>query len=140
MARNADVVFDHKGTKVATPGGAGSPQRPGMTPDRSTIPGHFSERVAPNLGARRPMSQYGSAEEIMGVFYRADGSPLTPDEFEQADSSDEELRKHNPANLTPDRPARGYVLDAVTPVPAVTAGASEVSPGDVKTIAGNLPQ
>ena len=53
---------------VKAPGAVASPQMPGQVPDRSTVPGHFSTRVAPPSGpVRRPLTQYGTAQEIMHV-------------------------------------------------------------------------
>jgi hypothetical protein len=87
------------------PGAAQSPQHPGMVPDRSTVPGHFSERLAPPSSVRRPLTQYGTAEEIMSVFKRVPESELTPADFEQATATAEELRKAYLNQLPPERPA-----------------------------------
>src|SRR5687767_12483676 len=66
------------------PGAAQSPQMPGQVPDRSTIPGHFSTRVARPTGPiRRPLTQFGTAQEIMHVFPDPD-EDAEKAEFEQA--------------------------------------------------------
>jgi|GEM_PF-6836475 len=90
----------------ASPGGNVSPQRPGMTPDRSSIPGFFSTRVPRATEKRRPLSQYGTTEEIMQVFSRVPDAEMTPKDFEQANASFEELRRANLSALPPKRPAQ----------------------------------
>ena len=50
------------------PGAVASPQIPGMTPDRSDLPGHDEPRYAANRSPRRPISQYGTAEELWGIY------------------------------------------------------------------------
>ena len=117
-----------KVAQVPAPGGSRSPQRPGATPDRSTVPGHHS-LTAPRAGElRRPISQYGSAQEIMSVYAPgADGS-WDKDNFEQATVAPEEARKDHPANLTPSRPVPGFalgsslVMDAAAALDAGKAG------------------
>jgi hypothetical protein len=96
--------------KTPAPGALASPQMPGQVPDRSTVPGHHSLRLGPPATLRRPLTEYGTAEEIARVF-RKFGDAITPEEFEQATASWEELRKADPAMLPPARPAPGYVLD-----------------------------
>lgn len=106
----------------AAPGGSSSPQQPGRTPDRSSIPGHFSTRVARPASKRRPLAQYGSAEEIMHVYKRIPEDEIKPEHFEQATASYEELRKATIALLPLDRPTT-RAIDAGDPpaaIPAVT--------------------
>jgi hypothetical protein len=99
------------------PGASVSPQRPGMTPDRSTIPGKFSTQVSRPGTKRRPLTQYGTAEEIMKVFKKVPEDQIASKNFEQATASYEELRKAYPWELPPVRPAQ----------PAITAGESPES-------------
>jgi hypothetical protein len=88
-----------------------SPQIPGQVPDRSTVPGHFSTRVARPAGpVRRPLTQYGTAQEIMHVFPAPNEEP-DKSEFEQATASVEELRKAYPWQLPPDGPTAVFALD-----------------------------
>src|SRR5215218_2648618 len=48
-----------------TPGATKSPQRPGQTPDRSTIPGHHSVQAPPPPGPPiRPAVEYLTAQEL----------------------------------------------------------------------------
>ena len=93
-----------------TPGGSRSPQLPGATPDRSTIPGHGSLPLGRPGEVRRPLSQYGSAQEIMEVYAPAPGEAMDPSRFEQATASYEEMRKAYPAQMTPNRPRPGFAL------------------------------
>jgi len=96
--------------RPATPGGRKSPQKPGQTPDRSTIAGE-SRRTAPRSGSnQRPIAQYGTAEEILGVFTPGENGVWDKGDFEQAPSTQEEQRKANPAELTPNRPVAGFAL------------------------------
>src|SRR5262245_22079953 len=88
---------------IPAPGAMTSPQQPGKVPDYVNIASLVGE---PNLAATekvRPLSQYGSAESMAEVFSRF-GDAILPTEFEQADASNEEIRKENPANVTPRRP------------------------------------
>lgn len=93
------------GRFVPAPGAMVSPQAPGMVPDRTTVPGHVDEPTPPATSKERPLSQNGTAEELAGVFKRKPMDQLEPADFEQADATLEELRKANPADLSPIRPA-----------------------------------
>lgn len=96
--------------RPAAPGGRKSPQKPGMTPDRSTIPGEM-RHTAPSPGSnQRPISQYGTAQEILHAFTPGENRVWDKGDFEQAPSSQEENRKADPANLTPIRPVAGFAL------------------------------
>ncbi|MEA2528741.1 MAG: hypothetical protein QOG89_385 [Thermomicrobiales bacterium] len=126
----ADQQTTHKGTRSKSerlygrpkspnaPGAAASPQMPGQVPDHSTVPGHFSTRVARPAGpVRRPLTQYGTAEAIMQVLPAPDEEPQ-PAEFEQATASGEELRKAYPWQLPPASPTPVFALDqGVSPEP-----------------------
>lgn len=103
-------ILDATGRPGTTPapGGYASPQEPGQVPDRSTVPGHHSLRVPKPRHVLRPLTQFGTAQEIMKTF-RKHGDEITPEQFEQATASFDELRKANPADLPPVRPAAGYL-------------------------------
>ncbi len=92
------------------PGGTASPQVPGARPDRSSIPGHGVLPVPPATVVQRPLTQYGTAQEIMGVYAPKPGEAMDPARFEQATATWEEVRKAYPAQLPPQRPAPGYAL------------------------------
>ena len=93
-----------------TPGAQFSPQHPGEVPDRSTVPGQYSTRVPRATSARRPLTEYGSAQAIMDVYKAAPGQEMEPARFEQATASFEELRKAYPTQVPPERPGPGYAL------------------------------
>jgi hypothetical protein len=114
------------------PGAVASPQMPGQVPDRSTVPGFHSPRVPRVSGpVRRPLTQYGTAQEIMHVFPAPNEEPQ-PAEFEQATASVEELRKAYPWQLPPVQPSPVFALDQgvsleppalpVAPLPELVAG------------------
>lgn len=106
------------------PGASISPQKPGRTPDQSVVPGHVNTRVPKPATKRRPLTQYGTAEEIMRVFKRVPEDQITPRHFEQATASYEELRKAYPWELPPARPAQ----------PAIAAGETqEALPAETPT-------
>jgi hypothetical protein len=101
------------------PGAVKSPQIPGEVPDRSSIP---EEGVLPVPGPsgeiRRPLTQYGTAEEIMGVYDKEGFEETDPLRFEQSPPSYEEQRKAFASALrTPLRPQPGYALAAGTRMP-----------------------
>jgi len=101
------------------PGAVKSPQVPGEVPDRSTIPDEGVLPVPPPAvqgESRRPLTQYGTAEEIMGVYDKKDVSD--PTRFEQTPPSPEEQRKaFGPMLRTPQRPTPGYALAGGTRMP-----------------------
>ncbi len=112
------------------PGAVASPQMPGQVPDRSTIPGHFSTRVAPPTGpVRRPLTQYATAQEIIQV-YPAPDEEAEKAEFEQATASGEELRKAYPWQLPPASPTPVFALDqGISPEPpALATGDDQPTP------------
>jgi hypothetical protein len=92
------------------PGGRRSPQKPGMTPDYSTITGQANDVAPPATTVRRPISQYGTAQEIMQVFTPGADGVWDKTDFEQAPTSNEEQRKALPTALTPIRPVPGFAL------------------------------
>ena len=99
------------------PGGTRGSKAPGMTPDRSSVPGEFTERLPKAASLVRPLSQYATAQEFSGVFRRAAPDQMKPEDFEQADASFEELRKSIVAEWPPERP-----VAAIAPLePAETA-------------------
>jgi hypothetical protein len=87
-----------------------------MVPDRSTVPGRFSERVSPPTTKRRPLSQYGTAEELLAVFKQQPEANIEPKDFEQAPASFEEVRKAQLWELPPVRPADRALATGEAPV------------------------
>lgn len=102
--------------QLEAPGAVESPQQPGQVPDRSTIPGQYATAVTPSSNPRRPLTEYQTAQRIMGVFQAEPGKEREPARFEQATASFEELRKADPAQWPVGRPQPGYVLDTSEPV------------------------
>ena len=115
------------GNNIPAPGAMTSPQAPGAVPNYTTIAGHIGEATPPATTKVRPLSQYGTAEEIASVFKKKPMDQMLPEDFEQADASAEELRKLDPANLTPIRPLPGPGSN-----PAIAAGgtSSELASGE----------
>ena len=109
----------------SAPGGLSSPQQPGKTPDRSSIPGHFSTRVSRPASKQRPLTQYGSAEEIMHIYKRAPENEIKPESFEHAPASFEEMRKATLVLLQPGRP-KARAIDAGDAPVAIPADATSV--------------
>jgi hypothetical protein len=112
-------------TVPKSPGAAKSPQRPGQTPDRSTIPTQYRIQAPEPLGPPiRPAVQYLSAQELSNAM-PVPTEPAEPSDFEQAPASFEESRKAYPWQTPPRRPTPWFTLgDGVaTSDPALAAGA-----------------
>jgi hypothetical protein len=116
-------------TIPVSPGASKSPQQPGQTPDRSTIPGHHSIQAPAPLGPPfRPAVQYLTAEELSNAMPIPDEA-AAPSDFEQAPASFEENRKAYPWQNPPRRPTPWFTLgDGVsTSDPALSAGAESLA-------------
>ena len=92
------------------PAATSSPQLPGMTPDQPDLPGRPRGSLPPLASNRRPLTEYGSAQRLLGLFTPEPGTELQAADWEQGPSSTEELRKADPALLTPMRPLGGVGL------------------------------
>lgn len=111
-------------TTPRAPGASKSPQRPGQTPDRSTLPGHHFLQAPVPLGAPlRPAVQYLTAQELANALPLPD-EPAAPEDFEQAPASFEENRKAYPWQTPPRRPTAWFTLgDGIASSdPALSAG------------------
>jgi hypothetical protein len=86
------------------PAATTSPQLPGMTPDQPALPGRPRGSLPTLASNRRPLSEYGSAQRLLGLFTPKPGMELQASDWEQGPSAMEELRKADPALLTPIRP------------------------------------
>lgn len=110
-ARTGDHVTEGRRFAPVAPGAVQSPQQPGQVPDVSTVPERGVLPVAiPAEGARRPTTQYETAEEILHVWDATGKDVLDPDRFTQALPSYEEQRKADPWRRKPARPIPGYAL------------------------------
>ena len=103
-------AHQHRSQPVAAPGARRSPQVPGEVPDRAMIAGVPNRRGPNRTDIGVPLTEFGTAQAIMGVFAAEPGEELNPARFEQATASYEELRKAYPADLPPTHPAPGYAL------------------------------
>lgn len=112
-----------------SPGAVASPQMPGEVPDRSSIAGQYVTNVPASPNARRPLTEYKTAQRIMGVFRAEPGKEREPARFEQATASFEELRKADPALLPPSRPAPGFLLGEGEQVKQLEQGESAADTG-----------
>ena len=74
------------------------------------VAGPISRSLPPLASNRRPLTEYGSAQRLLGLFTPAPGTELQASDWEQGPSSTEELRKADPALLTPIRPLGGVGL------------------------------
>jgi hypothetical protein len=97
------------------------------------LPVHFfhwvPRRVAP---VPRPISEYGTAQQIMQVFPSPDAE-ASPTQFEQALPSDDEMRKAFPWQLPPAGPTPTFRLDqgvAESP-PALLSGEATALPEEI---------
>lgn len=110
-SRPGDPLDSEHASGPVAPGAVRSPQTPGEVPDRSSVPDRGVLPVPPATGeTRRPRTEYGSAQRIMGVYVPVPGKEDDPARFEQTTVSYEELRKANPSLRTPVRPSAGYAL------------------------------
>jgi hypothetical protein len=102
-----------------------SPQRPGMTPDQPALPGRSRGSLPPLASNRRPLTEYGSAQRLLGLFTPAPGTELQASDWEQGPSAMEELRKADSALLTPIRPLSRVGLGIGRSAPAIASEALE---------------
>jgi hypothetical protein len=107
------------------PAAMSSPQLPGMTPDQPDLPGRPRGSLSPLASNRRPLTEYGSAQRLLGLFTPEPGTELQASDWEQGPSAMEELRKADPALLTPMRPLGGVGLGIGRSIPAIAQEALE---------------
>ncbi len=124
-----DFVIDDTAVHVPTPppapGATDSPQLPGMTPDQPDLPGTSRGSLPPVASNRRPLSEYGTAQRLLRLFTPEPGVELQASDWEQGPSATEELRKADPALLTPIRPLGGQALGIGRTAPAIAQEALE---------------
>jgi hypothetical protein len=114
-AKPGDPIRPGRVNSPVAPGAVSSPQVPGEVPDRSTIAGEGVLPVPLPVGpVQRPLTQYGTAEAIMGVYEPRGGNQMDKARFEMKPPSFEEVRKAIPSFRTPIRPTAGYALSEGT--------------------------
>jgi hypothetical protein len=96
-----------------------------MTPDQPDLPGQSRGSLRPISSNRRPLTEYGSAQRLLGLFTPEPGTELQASDWEQGPSATEELRKADPALLTPIRPLGGVGLGIGRSTPAIAQEALE---------------
>jgi hypothetical protein len=132
------------------PAAMSSPQLPGMTPDQPALPGRSRGSLPPLASNRRPLAEYGSAQRLLGLFTPAPGTELQASDWEQGPSATEELRKADPALLTPIRPLRGVGLgigrstsaiapEALEAIGDATEATTEAPPTEEAIAAASFP-
>ncbi len=107
------------------PAATTSPQRPGMTPDNPDLPGRTRGSLPPLVSNRRPLTEYATAQRLLGIFTPEPGEEMQASDWEQGPSALEELRKADPALLTPNRPLAGHGLGIGRSTPAIAREALE---------------
>jgi hypothetical protein len=128
-----DAASDHVPPSPPAPGAEHSPQRPGETPDTPALSGKPRGSAKPLASVRRPLTEYGTAQRILGMYSFPPGAEVKPEDWEQGPSSQEEQRKANPALLTPPRPLSGYGLGLGHAAPALSVETLEAI-GDAQAV------
>ena len=88
-----DSASDHVPPSPPAPGAEHSPQLPGETPDAPDLIGKPRGSAQPLTSLRRPLTQFGTAESILGLYAFAAGAEVKPEDWEQGPSSLEERLK-----------------------------------------------
>jgi len=96
-----------------------------MTPDQPALPGRARGSLPPLASNRRPLTEYGSAQRLLGLFTAKPGTELQASDWEQGPSAMEELRKADSALLTPIRPLGGVGLGIGRSTSAIATEALE---------------
>ncbi|MBX3071662.1 MAG: hypothetical protein KF883_14245 [Thermomicrobiales bacterium] len=113
------VSEERKATHApGAPGASVSPQRPGQTPDHTDLRGQVVDASPFQAGpARRPLTQYGTAQEISNLLPAPDEA-AQPADFEQSPASFQEQRKALPWQNPPVRPTSAFAFDqGISPTP-----------------------
>lgn len=133
-----DAASGHVPPSPPAPGAEHSPQRPGETPDTPDLIGKPRGSMQPLASVRRPLTEYGSAQSILGMYSFAQGTEVKPEDWEQGPSSLEEQRRADPALLTPPRPLSGYGLGLGRSAPVLPAETLEAI-GDAQAVTTSAP-
>jgi hypothetical protein len=79
------------------------------------------------------LTEYGTAQRILGMYNFVTGAEVKPEDWEQGPSAQEEQRKANSALLTPPRPLSGYGLGLGHSAPALSIETLEAI-GDAQAV------
>ena len=140
-----DDTAVHSPPTPPAPGATSSPQIPGMTPDDPDLPGKERGTLPPLASNRRPLTEYGTAQRFLRLFTPAPGTTLEASDWEQGPAAMEELRKADPALVTPIRPLSGYALGigriapAVAPEALAAIGDAQEATLEVPATSGESP-
>ena len=134
-----DETAVHSPRAPKAPGATSSPQIPGMTPDDPDLPGKVRGSLPPIASNRRPLTEYGSAQRRLGMFTPEPGATLQASDWEQGPAATEELRKADPALVTPIRPLTAYGLGLGRSASAVAREALEAL-GDAQEATLEVPE
>ena len=105
-----DAASDPVPPSPTAPGAEHSPQRPGETPDKPALVGKPRGSFQPLSAVRRPLTEYGTAQRVLGMYTPPPGVEMKPENWEQGPAAQEETRRAHPALGTPRRPLSGYGL------------------------------
>lgn len=133
-----DSTAAHSPPTPRAPGATTSPQVPGMTPDDPDLPGKFRGSLPPVASNRRPLTEYDTAQRRLRLFTQEPGETLQASDWEQGPAAMEELRKADPALVTPIRPLTAYGLGLGRTAPAVAHEALEAL-GDAQEATLEVP-
>jgi hypothetical protein len=124
-ARPGAPIDPNRVNAPLAPAAVHSPQEPGETPWRSTVPGHGQLPVPPATSVRRPETEYGTAQRIMGIHAVRGDNKDDPQRFELGPQSYEELRKAFPALRQPLSATPNYALTDGERIQGAAPGAIE---------------
>ena len=120
------------------PAATTSPQRPGMTPEQPDLPDRPRGSLPPLVSNRRPLTEYATSQRLLGILTPEPGEEMQASDWEQGASAMEELRKADPALLTPNRPLGGHALGIGRSAPAIAREALEAI-GDASAATQEIP-
>lgn len=115
------------GRSPESPGASSAPHRPGEVPDHTDLRGQRGDASPFHAGSsRRPLTQYGTAQEISHIFPDPDEA-ASPADFEQPPASFQEQRKAYPWQNPPVRPTSVFAFDQGTSLEPPALPASDVA-------------
>jgi hypothetical protein len=128
-----DAASGNEPPSPRAPGAEHSPQHPGETPDTPDLIGKPRGSMQPLASVWRPLTEYGTAQRILGMYTFPAGAEVKPEDWEQGPSAQEEQRKAHPSLLTPARPLPGFGLGLGRTAPELPAETLEAI-GDAQAV------